>query len=299
MDDQAKALREMIENARMEREKTGKVDLISLKENRNTRFITITSGKGGVGKTNITLNLAIKLRKFGHRVTVIDADLGLSNVDVVAGILPKYSLYDVIRGEKSVVDVAEDGPAGVKIVSGGSGLLELVDLDSFQLDMLLEAFEELERVSDYILIDTGAGINSSVLKFISFASDIIVVVTPDPASITDAYALVKNIQSRENNISVIINRAESSKEAKEVYEKFTTACDRFLKRKIKKLGFILEDQNVIDSIKQQIPFILKYPNSKASRSIDLIANSIENSSEHIVEKSSFKSFLKAFVKGNS
>ncbi len=251
-----------------------------------------------MGKTNVTLNLAIKLSKFGHRVTVIDADLGLSNVDVIAGIIPMYSLYDVLSGEKTADEIIVEGPSGVNIISGGSGLVELVDLDSNKLDILLEAFEELEKISDYILIDTGAGINSSVLKFISFASDIIVVVTPDPASITDAYALIKNIESRENNISVIINRAESNKEANEVYEKFMTACSRFLKRKVKKLGFILEDQNVIDSIKQQVPFIIRYPNCKASRSIDLIANNIENSTEHIVEKSSFKSFLKAFVKGS-
>ncbi len=297
MNDQAKGLREMIQQVKFERNTNiGKPENNLDNDGKRVKFITVTSGKGGVGKTNVTLNLAIKLRQLGHRVTVIDADLGLSNVDVVAGVISKFSIYHLLNGTKTAKEILEEAPEGINLISGGSGLMDLVDLSEFELEKLVKSLEEVEELSDYILIDTGAGISASVLKFISLASEIVVIVTPYPASITDAYALIKNIKSKEDNISVIVNRAESVKEADEVFDKLMTACDRFLQRKVKKLGYILEDANVRDSIKSQVPYVIKYPNTSASKSISSIADCIDNSHEHNVEKSSFRSLFGAIIK---
>ncbi|MGB3368250.1 MAG: MinD/ParA family protein [Acidaminobacteraceae bacterium] len=257
----------------------------------DSRIITISSGKGGVGKTNFTVNLAIALAKLGNKVTIIDADLGLANVDVILGIVPKYTLSNVIRNEKEIDDIIVEGPNGIKIISGGSGVRDLVDLNEDEINSLIESFNKLNLESDYILIDTGAGISNSVLSFINAANDIILVVTPDPTSITDAYAVIKNIVTVEKNIKVVVNRVESNSEGLEVFNKINKASMKFLDKELDNIGYIYEDSSVKKSVKIQKPFILNAPNSLASKGVDLIAYNIENNNKFIATTNGFSRFI--------
>lgn len=257
----------------------------------DAKIITISSGKGGVGKTNFSVNLAIALAKLGRRVTLIDADLGLANVDVLLDIVPKYNLNHVLRMEKTIEEIIVEGPYGINIISGGSGLLEMANLTKEKLSRLIEGFQTLNSRSDYILIDTGAGLSDSVISFVEAAHDVILIVTPDPTSITDAYALIKNIHQMEKNVRIVVNRVDSNKEGYEVFNKIHLAAKRFLNSEIEHLGFIYEDSSVKKSVKIQTPVMLAYPNSLASKGIEMIAYNIENNGVFEAEPNTFKNFI--------
>lgn len=292
MADQAEKLRSMIESAKKRRgEKTKDFGKPSTLKFGDARIIAVSSGKGGVGKTNITLNLAIALSKMGKKVIVIDADLGLANIDVLIGLMPKYNLFHLLEGKRTIDDIIVEGPMGVKIVSGGSGIRELANLDESKLSALIDGLEILNARSDYILIDTGAGISDGVLGFIKASTDLFVVLSPDPASITDAYAVLKNVAGEQENIHVIVNRALSIKEAGEVYDKLARASNRFLGIELKNLGQVLEDPNVISAIRDQKPFLIKYPNTAASKSIELIAHVLINGESEIPKNGGFGTFI--------
>lgn len=261
----------------------------------DAKLISVSSGKGGVGKTNFTLNLGISLAKLGKRVTVIDADLGLANVDVLLGIVPKYNLWHVIRGEKSIDEISLEGPEGIRVISGGSGITELVDLSDEDLSSLIESFLYLNQQSDYILIDTGAGISKSVLSFVDASQDVIVIVTPDPTSITDAYALIKNISTGETSVKVVINRVDSSREGDDIFNKINIATKKFLSRDLENIGYIYEDTNVRRAVKKQNPFVIAYPNSIAAKGVDLIAYNLVNHSHYVNNISGFKSFINKLI----
>lgn len=265
MKDQAQKLRELINTSR----KIQPPD--DIREVQDARVITISSGKGGVGKTNFTVNLAIALSRRNYRVSVIDADLGLANVDVILGIVPKYTLTHVVKNEMDIREVVLEGPEGIKVISGGSGVMELVNIDSESLDNLISSLAFLNEESEFILVDTGAGLSQNVMSFIRAASEVILVVTPDPSAITDAYALIKNITEQDKQIRIVINRVESNKEGQDVFNKIHSAAKKFLKVDVESLGFIYEDPNVRKSVRQQIPFTVNYPNCLASKGIDLIA----------------------------
>ncbi len=196
---------------------------------KDAKIITISSGKGGVGKTNFSVNLAIALAKLGRRVSLIDADLGLANVDVLMDLVPKYNLNHVLRLEKTIEEIIVEGPYGLNIISGGSGLLEMANLTKEKLNRLIEGLQVLNERSDYILIDTGAGLSDSVISFVEAAHDVILIVTPDPTSITDAYALIKNIHQMDKNLRIVVNRVDSNKEGYEVFNKIYLAAKRFFK----------------------------------------------------------------------
>lgn len=257
----------------------------------DAKIITISSGKGGVGKTNFSVNLAIALAKLGKRITLIDADLGLANVDVLLDIVPKYNLNHVIRMEKTIEEIIVEGPYGINIISGGSGLLEMANLTKEKLSRLIDGFQTLNSRSDYILIDTGAGLSDSVISFVEAAHDVILIVTPDPTSITDAYALIKNIHQMEKNVRIVVNRVDSNKEGYEVFNKIHLAAKRFLNSEIEHLGFIYEDSSVKKSVKIQTPVMLAYPNSLASKGIEMIAYNIENNGVFESEPNTFKNFI--------
>jgi len=276
--DQAQRLRDIIGDSQV--------------EGPDARIITVSSGKGGVGKTNFTVNLGIALAKLGKKVTIIDADLGLANVDVLFGIVTKYNLSNVIKGESEVQDIIVKGPYDINIISGGSGIMDLIDLDQNELEKLIHTLSYFNTISDYILIDTGAGLSKSVLSFVDAASDVILVITPDPTSITDAYALIKNIiKDDQKKIKLIINRIENNEEGDEVFNKLEQAVSKFLSRELENLGYIFEDNNLKRAVRKQIPLLEAYPRAIASKGIENIAYNLENNHRYAKSNHSFKAFI--------
>ncbi len=275
MKDQAEKLREIFDNLDYNKIKQSTYDKGSKK---SARVITITSGKGGVGKTNLAINLGIRLSQLGLKIIIIDADLGLSNIDIVLGKTPKYSLSDVINYKKEILEIVEEGPEGIRFISGGSGIQDLIKIDKNQLANLLLQLSRLDEEADLVFIDTGAGISNNVLSFIYAAKEIILVTTPEPTAITDAYALIKVISQKDKTkeVKLLINRAENIDEAKNLLNKLTEASERFLDMKVHKLGFILNDRNVKNAVKSQQPFILMNKNSEASKNIENIADTLLN-----------------------
>ena len=281
--DQAQKLRDIVKTS-------------ELTDANDARIITVSSGKGGVGKTNFTVNMGLALGKLGKRVTIIDADLGLANVDVLLGIVPKYNLSHVIKGEMTVEEVIVNGPYGISIISGGSGIMDLIDLEQNQLEKLIESLKYCNDISDYILIDTGAGLSKSVLSFVDAASDVIVVITPDPTSITDAYALIKNIiKDEDKKIKLVINRVESNEEGDEVFNKLEQAVSKFLNKSLENLGYIFEDNNLKKAVRKQMPVIEAYPRAIASKGIENIAYNLENNSKYAKTQNSFRGFLNKLI----
>jgi len=263
----------------------------------SSRVITVTSGKGGVGKTNFSLNLAIQFSKFNKRVVIIDADFGLANIEVLFGILPKYNLADVLRGEKDVEDVLTDGPMGIKFISGGSGLRELSNITEKQLNYFINNFSYLDAISDIIIIDTGAGISKSVVNFIKASDETIIVTTPEPTSVTDAYALIKTIkeESYEHipDFKVVVNRVDDDQEGIEIYNKISRASSKFLGIPLKNLGYIPYDRFLVKAVKNQQPATICFPDCEFTKAVRNIGNRLMDIP---VEKTSNKSGIRGFMK---
>lgn len=269
MTDQAEKLRQLVKSIKEQK---------ASKDALKPRIVTVTSGKGGVGKTNFTVNFAISLSELGKKVIIIDTDFGLANVDVMLGVVPKYDLSYVIRQEKTIEEVTCLGPGGIKFISGGAGLWELVNISPEVLEAFIKKLEVLERANDIILIDTGAGISDKVIKMVLAANETILITTPEPTSITDAYVLAKMSLAINNNIRfrLIINKAENREEAELVLNKFNGVVKKFLNTEMENMGYILRDENVTKSVKEQLPYVLGYPKSLASRQIKEIARSFAN-----------------------
>lgn len=300
MKDQADKLRQIIENLKS-RQTSHSEEQKTENHNNSARVITVTSGKGGVGKTNVTVNLAVALSELGLRVVILDADFGLANIDVLFGIIPQYSLVDVIHNQKSILEVLSKGPKDIKFLSGGSGVEELVKMDKEQMETFLNNIGVLDNICDIILIDTGAGLSDSVMKFVMASDEVLLVTTPEPTSITDAYALVKMIsnRNREKVVKVLVNRAEDEKEARDVLNRLTMVSEKFLGLKIRSLGYLLRDDMVIKAVKLQQPFTICYPKSQASKAIASIARGLldiddRSSSKEETGARSFMSRLASF-----
>ncbi len=264
---------------------------------RTTRTIAITSGKGGVGKTSLAVGVAIALARGGARVTLLDADLGLANINVILGIIPKYNLYHVIKGKKKLKDIVIEVPEGIKIIAGASGFHQLANLDMKQRADFIEAVSELED-DDYMIIDTGAGISQNVLSFVSAADEVIVVTTPEPTAITDAYGIIKSIasQSPEKPVRLIVNRVASVSEGKRVAQRVINIAGQFLNIRVENMGFIFDDIYVPKSVRNQKPFIVTYPKSKASVCVTIIANRIANKEVEDRKGSGLASFFRQLFK---
>lgn len=241
-----------------------------------TRVIAITSGKGGVGKSNIVANLGFVLSQSGKKVLILDADLGLGNLDVLLGLTPKYNLSHAITGAKTISEIVIEGPGKVKILPAPSGIQELSDLTDEQKTRMLTALDLLMDSVDIFLIDTGAGISSNVMHFNSSAPEIMVVVSPEPTSITDAYALMKvlSLDYSRKHFKLVVNLARSSKEATEVYRQLELVADRFLDIEIDYMGYVLIDENVKRGVRLQKTVSEIHPDTKASRCFASLAKKI-------------------------
>ncbi|MDF2472628.1 MAG: Cobyrinic acid ac-diamide synthase [Anaerocolumna sp.] len=243
----------------------------------NAKVITVTSGKGGVGKSSISVNIAIQLSKLGQRVIILDADFGLANVEVMLGIRPRYNLADLMFRGKDLQDIITRGPENIGFISGGSGIQELTNISKDQIVYLTQKLFELNEIADYIIIDTGAGINDSVLEFVVASSEVLLVTTPEPTSITDAYALLKAVNrnpqflKEHTSIKMISNRVSTMEEGKELYNKLNTVVSKFLNIPLEFMGSIPQDNHVPKAVMQQKPFSLLYPNTISSKAIIEIA----------------------------
>lgn len=256
---------------------------IFLENNRKARIITITSGKGGVGKSNIVVNLAINLVKKGKQVLIFDADIGMGNDDVLMGIYPRHNVLDLINGRFAIEDVIIEGPEGVKLLPGGSGLNNIEDLQQNQRDLFLRKIEMLEGF-DYIFIDTGAGISRSVLAFIACSDEVILITTPEPTSLTDGYSLLKAVNhfKIKSKASIIVNKALDKSEGEKTFLKFKSAVNKFLSLDVNFLGQVYEDRKLVMSVRNQLPFIIGYPNCDASKCIeDITIKLINNGKENL------------------
>ncbi len=252
-----------------------------VKENeKKSRIITVTSGKGGVGKTSVSINLAIQFRLQGKSVIIFDADFGLANIEVMFGAIPKYNLSDLIYRGKDLNDIIMKGPMDIGFISGGSGISGFGDLTKDQLTYLVYKIKELESMADIIIIDTGAGISSAVMDFVVASNEVILVTTPEPTSITDSYSLLKALNKRDdfdrsqNHIKIVANRVRSYEEGVNLYNKLNVVVSKFLNFNIEFLGIIENDDNMSKAVIQQKPISMAYPNSKGAKSFKKISDTL-------------------------
>lgn len=240
------------------------------------KIITVTSGKGGVGKSNFVVNLGLTLQKNGKKVLIFDADVGMGNDDVLLGFLPKYNVFDVIFNNKNIEDVIVTGPYGIKLLPGGSGMTRINEINNVQRNNFLDKLSTLEDL-DYILMDTGAGINRSVLGFIACCDELIILTTPEPTSLMDAYSLIKAVVhfKIKSKAKVVINRTLDKNEGKETYEKFRNVVKTFLKIDVDYIGNVSEDKKLVQAVRAQKPFVINSPNCEAAEDILKIANKLQ------------------------
>jgi flagellar biosynthesis protein FlhG len=251
-------------------QRTGVLDhsgsLLKVKEC-GPQIIAVTSGKGGVGKTNVVANLSVCLSELGKKIVVLDADFGLANLDVLLGLTPRYHLGHVLYGNKTLDEIMVQGPKGIRIIPASSGLQRMSELTSAQRNNLVESFATLDSDTDYFIIDTAAGISRNVIHFLLSAHEVIVVSAPEPTAIVDAYAVIKIILSedRKKRIQVLINSVDCAEDAHEVFCQINSVVKRFLNREIGYLGHIERDSHVTQAVRSQMPVTHRYPNAPASR----------------------------------
>jgi len=264
------------------------------------KVIAVTSGKGGVGKTNVAANLAVACQRLGKRVLILDADLGLANIDIIFGLNPKHDIGEVIRGEKELSDIIITGPEGVAVMPASSGVQELANLTEGQKINLLNEFDTLNNRFDIFLIDTGAGISSNVIYFNLAAQERIVVVTPEPTSITDAYALIKILfhQHGTKSFFLLTNMVKDEKEAKSVYRNLSAVVARFMGGvSIDYAGCIPWDRRLQEAVRRRNPVVCCYPESSSSSSFKQLAQYLLRQKESKPIDGSIKFFWKKLVAG--
>jgi flagellar biosynthesis protein FlhG len=264
------------------------------------RMISVTSGKGGVGKTNIAANLAYLLSRMNQKTMILDADAGLANIDVILGINSPYNLFHVLNGERLLAETLVEGPGGIKILPSASGIQEMTDLSRGQKITLIDELNSLNDSLDFILIDTGAGISSNVMYFNMAAKEIIVVTSPEPTALTDAYALIKVLYQRHSKrrFRLIVNMVRRPSEAKEVYDRLSHATDQFLNLTIEYLGYVLLDEKVKKAVLQQKAVAEIYPDSPATRCLAKIAETICSENVQDDEDGSVKLFWENIIDRN-
>lgn len=294
MEEQAEELRKLMSDEPELKSEASKKE----KKNSNTRIIAVTSGKGGVGKTNFAVNMAIAYAQLGKKVILIDGDLGMANVNVLLNIVPQYNLMHVINKKKTMKEIVMDTEFGIKFIAGANGFSKIANLTVEELEYFANQFATLGN-ADIIIIDTGAGIANNVLQFVAAADEVIVVTTPEPTAITDAYGIIKiittEIVDRTVDLKLIVNRVHSADEGKRISERIISIAGQFLGYKVEYLGFVYEDSVVQASVIRQKPFIVVNPTSKPSVCLKHIVGRIEKTEPEYNE--GVKSFLKKFLGG--
>ena len=292
MTDQATRLRQMVSS-----ETAVPASLAQAEAWANVRVIAVTSGKGGVGKTNLAVNLAIALQQRGHRVLVIDADLGMANVDILLGTTSRRHLLDLLQPEVKLDDVIVETVHGVQYISGGSGIEKALEYDHAEKVMLQQKLADCAVRADLILVDTGAGLGRNVMDFILAADEVLLVTTPEPTALTDAYAVMKaySIYATQKNLRLVINRVYEQKESREVALKLQRAAEKFLHMSVDCLGYVFEDTSVTKAVRKQTPLLKATPNAAAARCIDALAETLLTGSEMHVKRG-WKGFLQQIFK---
>lgn len=293
MEEQANELRELMQGEQEARKEEKKSD-----KNHKTRIIAITSGKGGVGKTNIAVNMAIAYAQTGKKVILIDGDLGMANVNVLLNIVPQFNLMQVINHQKKMSEIILDTEFGIKFIAGANGFSKIANLSVEELDYFAKEFSSLSN-ADIIIIDTGAGIANNVLQFVAAADEVYVVTTPEPTAITDAYGIIKIITTelvnRDINLKLLVNRVHSADEGKRISERIINIVGQFLNYKVDYIGFVYDDPVVQASVIRQKPFMIVNPTSKPAVCVKHIVGRIEKTD--ITSSEGVSSFLKKFVGG--
>jgi len=240
------------------------------------RVVAITSGKGGVGKTNVVAGLALALSQQGQRVVVMDADFGLANLDILLGLSPKYTLEHVLKGEKVLEEILLDGPSGIRIIPASSGVQEMTRIDTLAELRLVQGLQRVAETADWLLIDTAAGIHDSVLRLLMAAQEVILVTTPEPTSLVDAYAMVKVLHLREpaKPLWLLVNNGQNPEEAEETVEQLQAAVARFLGKQLQVLGMIPGDPHVLQAVRQQRGVVDLFPHCPASLAFQSLANQL-------------------------
>ncbi len=265
------------------------------------RVIAVTSGKGGVGKTSISVNLALQMRAQGKRVVIIDADFGLSNVEIMLGIRPQYNLADLVFRNKSIEDIITEGPNGIGFISGGSGVQDLVNLDKENIKKLITKLVKLDTIYDVVIIDTGAGIADSVIQFVLSSPEVLLVVTPEPTSITDAYSLLKAVNRKKDfdrehkSIKVIANRVNNQEEGQEIFDKISIVVSKFLNIQLEYLGYIPADKRIAYAVMEQTPIVMSQPDSSPAVMVKKICDRLLDIEEKN-EKAGIAKVLLNFIK---
>ncbi len=290
MMDQAESLRQLIHGIKKTSSKS-LPPIIDQTSSRNKiiKIYAVVSGKGGVGKTNISVNLALAMAKKGKKVLLLDADIGMTNADIIMGIHYEYDLFDYLEGDVELKDIIYEGPLGVKVISGGAGLLNMQDLDEEAQKDFIENLVELGDF-DILIIDNGAGISKETLSFITFAHEVILITTPEPTAITDAYRVLKSISyyGLKPSVKVVVNKVSSKEAGDEAFNKLNYTCTEFLKVKVENCGYVFDDSRVEKAIMRQEPVLLSYPNALSTRNIIEISSIILEESLFITNVSTIK-----------
>lgn len=270
------------------------------------RVITVTSGKGGVGKSNTAINLAIQFQKLGQKVIILDADFGLANIEIMFGTVPKHNLCDLIYQGKNIKEIISWGAGGVGFISGGSGIVGMSNLSRDYLVYIIQNLAQLDAIADVIIIDTGAGISDAVLEFLVASGEILLVTTPEPTSITDSYSLLKALNrhprfSRENSqIKVVANRVSRVEEGQVLFNKLNVVVGRYLKLPLTYVGTIPQDNQLSEAVMQQMPVSLSAPNAKSARAYERIAARLMNLEEEgVTRRRGMAAFFSHLVSGKN
>ena len=285
MADQAERLRALVQGQR---------DMAPLKRQGNSRIIVVASGKGGVGKTNLVVNLAITMGQLGHKTLILDADLGMANVDILLDLKPVFTLVDVMNGKKELRDIILQGPYNLEVLPGGSCIPEIINMDNQQREQLISRLSYLEEETDVLFVDCSAGLSRNVLNFIATADDLVLVTTPEPTAITDVYSVIKLVDKygMHSSVGLIVNMVSGPKEGEVIYQRIAKVCHNFLSLELTYLGSVDFDQHVQRAVISCSPYVLQFPRSRAAQATQQIARHLLGIDKAPLPQKKEKRFLK-------